>query len=89
MGWPAGAAELAPRGIRLNIVVPGVIQTDMSMEFINKMTAEQRANLEQGYPLGLGSPEDAAHLIAFLLSEESRWITGQTFVLDGGHSIKG
>lgn len=86
---PAAAAELAPRGIRLNIVVPGVIQTDMSMEFINKMTAEQRANLEQGYPLGLGSPEDAAHLIAFLLSEESRWITGQTFVLDGGHSIKG
>lgn len=86
---PAAATELAPRGIRLNIIIPGVIRTDMSLEFLGKMTEQQRENLEKSYPLGLGTAQDAANLIVFLLSEESRWITGQTFVLDGGHSVKG
>jgi NAD(P)-dependent dehydrogenase (short-subunit alcohol dehydrogenase family) len=86
---PAAAAELAARNIRLNALTLGVVRTDMSMEFLGKMSAEQKKSLEGGYPLGLGEPEDAAHFIAYLFSERARWITGQTFVLDGGHSVRG
>jgi NAD(P)-dependent dehydrogenase (short-subunit alcohol dehydrogenase family) len=85
---PAAAAELAPRKIRLNALTLGVVRTDMSREFLDKMNAEQQKSLEEGYPLGLGEPEDAAHFIAYLFSERTRWITGQTFVLDGGHSVR-
>ena len=86
---PSAAAELAARNIRLNAVALGVIRTDMSMEFIGKMSEEQRRSLEGSYPLGLGEPEDAARFILYLLSEKARWITGQTFVLDGGHMVRG
>ena len=86
---PPAAAELAARNIRLNAVALGVIRTDMSMEFIGKMSEEQRKSLEESYPLGLGEPEDASRFIVYLLSENARWITGQTFVLDGGHMVRG
>ncbi|MDR1378933.1 MAG: SDR family oxidoreductase [Synergistaceae bacterium] len=85
---PAAAAELAVRKIRLNALTLGVVRTDMSMEFLDKMSAEQKKSFEEGYPLGLGEPEDAAHFIVYLFSERARWITGQTFVLDGGHSVR-
>ncbi len=85
---PAAAAELAARGIRLNAVTLGVVRTDMSRELIDRMTDEQRQALEDGYPLGLGEPEDAAEFIGYLLSDRARRITGQTFVLDGGHSVR-
>ncbi|MDR3231942.1 MAG: SDR family oxidoreductase [Synergistaceae bacterium] len=85
---PAAAAELAGRKIRLNALALGVVRTDMSMEFIDKMDEGQRRTLEEGYPLGLGDPDDVALFIVYLLSERARWITGQTFVLDGGHSVR-
>jgi NAD(P)-dependent dehydrogenase (short-subunit alcohol dehydrogenase family) len=85
---PAAAAELAMKKIRLNGLALGVVQTDMSMQFIEKMSAAQKEALHAEYPLGLGEPEDAAAFIAYLLSEKGRWITGQTFTLDGGHSIR-
>ena len=85
---PAASAELAMKKIRLNGLVLGVVQTDMSMQFIEKMSAAQKEVLHAEYPLGLGEPEDAAAFIAYLLSEKGRWITGQTFTLDGGHSIR-
>ncbi len=85
---PPAASELAPKRIRLNSLVLGIVTTDMSMEFIGKMTAEQRNDMESGYPLGLGEPNDVASFIRFLLSDESRWITGQAFVADGGHSAR-
>jgi NAD(P)-dependent dehydrogenase (short-subunit alcohol dehydrogenase family) len=85
---PAAAAELVVKKIRLNGLALGVIQTDMSMQFIEKMSVEQKEALHAEYPLGLGEPEDAAGFIVYLLSEKGRWITGQTFTLDGGHSIR-
>ena len=84
---PSAASELAQRNIRLNIVAPGVIKTDMSSEFLNKMSKEQYESLTAAYPLGLGSPEVAANIIYWLLSDESKWVTGQTFIIDGGHII--
>ncbi len=86
---PAAALELVQKKIRLNSIVPGIIETDMSKEFLDKMTEEQRAATEASYPLGLGHPEDAAAIIAWLLSDESRWVTGQSFVIDGGHMVRG
>lgn len=83
------SAELVSRGIRLNIVVPGMIKTDMSENFLKNLSSDRREQFKTTYPLGLGQPEDAASLIAWLLSDESRWATGQSYVLDGGHMIRG
>lgn len=85
---PSAASELAGRGIRLNEVVLGVVQTNMSMGFIGKMDQTQADALNESYPLGLGKPEDAAQMIAYLISEKSSWITGQKYILDGGHSVR-
>ena len=81
------AAELAPKGIRLNAVVLGVVQTEMSQGWISKLTPDQFASISAGYPMGLGKPSDVANAIAFLLSADSSWITGQTLVCDGGHGV--
>jgi NAD(P)-dependent dehydrogenase (short-subunit alcohol dehydrogenase family) len=85
---PAAAAELSVKKIRLNGLILGVVKTDMSMQFIDKMSEEQKEALRAEYPLGLGDPEDVAAFIAYLLSSKARWLTGQTFTLDGGHSAR-
>lgn len=79
------AAELAGRGVRLNLVIPGVVDTKMSTGFLGRMTPEQRSALDQSYPLGIGEPMDVANAIAFFTSDDSRWITGASLLLDGGH----
>ena len=81
------AAELAMKGVRLNAVVLGVVATDMAKSWIDKLAPEQLNALKAGYPFGIGRPEDVARIIAFLLGEDSSWITGQTIVCDGGHSL--
>jgi len=85
----AAAAELMPRHVRLNVVVPGTVDTDMVREFMGRMDVAQRMTFEKSYPLGIGKPEDVADLIAFLLSDRSEWISGQSFVIDGGHLSRG
>ncbi len=72
------AAELSP-GARVNAVLPGGIKTrTTSFLFDNMVESNPR------YLLGDGNPTDIANVIDFLLSEKSRWITGQEFVVDGG-----
>ena len=77
------ALELAPRRIRCNCLCPGTVRTPMLDR--NALTAEQGAHDEATYPLGYGEPEDVANAAVFLLSSASRWITGTSIVLDGGH----
>jgi NAD(P)-dependent dehydrogenase (short-subunit alcohol dehydrogenase family) len=78
------AQELAP-GIRVNAVAPAVIKT----AFARALYEGREAEVSAGYPLGrLGETADVAGPVAFLLSEDAAWITGQTIVIDGGASLR-
>lgn len=77
------AVELAPR-VRVNSVLPGAVETAMAAATLEDPQIRDR--LRADYPLGLGFPEDVAATIAFLISEEARWITGQAFTVDGGRT---
>lgn len=75
------AKELASRNVLANVVAPGYIETDMTAA-INE---EAKAALFAQIPLGrLGTPTDIASLVTFLASDAAAYITGQTFVVDGG-----
>ncbi|TAM04004.1 MAG: 3-oxoacyl-ACP reductase FabG [Paraburkholderia sp.] len=75
------AREIGSRGITVNCVAPGFIDTDMTKD----LPAEQQAALKQQIPLGrLGSPDDIAHAVAFLASPQAGYITGTTLHVNGG-----
>ena len=77
------AVELGPLGITINNVAPGAIATPINQELLNN--PEQLQKVTQNIPLGrLGEPEDVAGLVAFLASDEAKYITGSTFYVDGG-----
>ena len=79
----AAALELAEHGIRVNAIAPGPINTPMLAERLNEPGG--REWLEDKVPMGrLGEPADCARGIAFLLSDESSYITGVTLPIDGG-----
>jgi NAD(P)-dependent dehydrogenase (short-subunit alcohol dehydrogenase family) len=80
------ALELASRKIRVNTVLPALVETDMSNKILEGMNEESKNNILKMHPLGFGKPEDVANAIAFLLSSASSWITGVEFVIDGGYS---
>jgi 3-oxoacyl-[acyl-carrier protein] reductase len=82
------ALELAREGIRVNCVAPGVVRTRMAENAEQVLTSEQYQAIEALHPLGIGTPRDAAHAIAFLLAESGRWITGTTLVVDGGYTAQ-
>src|SRR6202140_4598704 len=79
------AAILGPRGIRVNAVAPGVIDTDMS-NFTKTETGREVALGMQALKR-LGKPEDVADVVAFLASDGARWITGASIPVDGGSKL--
>ncbi len=78
------AKELASKGVTVNVVAPGYIETDMTDVLSDAVKDQTRAAI----PLGrLGSPEDIANAVGFLATTESGYITGQTLYVDGGMGI--
>lgn len=78
------AVELAP-DVRVNSVLPGGVRTPMTEAmYADPVTAER---LTRDYPLGVGLPSDVINAVAFLLSEQARWITGHQLVVDGGRTV--
>src|SRR6202030_3526090 len=79
------AAILGPRGIRVNAVAPGVIDTDMSN--FAKTEAGREVTLGMQALKRIGKPEDVADVVAFLASDAARWITGASIPVDGGSKL--
>ena len=79
------ALELAPKNIRINSVAPSHIKTDMLNSVVDIMGEEHGNALEAKQPLGLGNGDDVANVVAFLLSEAARFITGTSIIADGGY----
>lgn len=75
------AKEVASRGIRVNALAPGFIQTEMTDELNDKIKEQLKSEIPLGY---FGQPEDIAGVVGFLSSSESRYITGQVLTVDGG-----
>ncbi len=79
------ASALGPRGIRVNAVAPGVVETDMSG--FTKTEAGREVALGMQALKRLAQPDDIARVVAFLASEDARWITGDTVKADGGSKL--
>ena len=80
------AVELAPRGIRVNAVSPGVVDTGALVHF--PMREEMIRGAKEGTPAGrMVTPEDVAAAVRFLLSDDAWMIRGHTLVVDGGYSL--
>jgi len=78
------ANELAPSGIRVNCIAPGVIDTEM----LDELPDEIRASLADETPLRrLGTPEDIANVVSFIVSDKASFITGQIITADGGFIV--
>ena len=78
------AKELASRGVTVNAVAPGFIETDMTAAMTDTAKAATLASIPQQR---LGAPEDVAKAVAFLASEEAGYITGQVLAVDGGMAM--
>ncbi len=83
------AAELGPRGIRANAIIPGLIETPQSLDPVNSLGPDGLLRAGKDIPWGrVGRPEEVASAIGFLTSDDSVYITGQSLIVDGGLTIK-
>jgi 3-oxoacyl-[acyl-carrier protein] reductase len=79
------AAELGPRRIRVNAIRPGMVETEGTRS-AGITESDMRKQVEAQTPLGrIGQPRDIANLAVFLASDDSSWITGETFLISGGY----
>lgn len=77
------AAELGPKGVTVNAVAPGPVETEMAKGFLSD--AAVKKSLIERTPLGrIGAPSDIADAVAFLASDDARWVTGQVLQTAGG-----
>ena len=77
------SVELAPN-VRVNSVLPGGMITEMTKNIF--ADEQKKMEFERSYPLGIGTPDDIAPVVEFLLSDYSRWMTGQQVTVDGGRT---
>ena len=82
------AAELAPQDIRVNSILPGFVDTEMTQKWNKIYNEEYIENISNSYPFGIGAPEDIKDLALFLLDDsKSQWITGSEFEINGGANL--
>jgi len=83
------AVELGPRHIRANAVIPGLIETPQSLDPVNSLGPEGLRRAGDDIPWGrVGKPEEVASVIGFLTSDDARYVTGQSLIVDGGLTVK-
>ncbi|MFJ1895056.1 MULTISPECIES: SDR family NAD(P)-dependent oxidoreductase [unclassified Streptomyces] len=83
------ALEVGPRGVRVNAVSPGYIETDLLAEYFEQERPDVRREAESKHILGrLGTPEQVASVVAFLLSDAAGFVTGADWAVDGGVSAR-
>jgi len=80
------AAEYGPRGVRCNAIAPGVIETDMSADKMGNVRFRRTMLETIPLPYATGRPDDIGAAVAYLCSDEARFINGQTLAVDGGWS---
>lgn len=81
------AVEYAKKKVRVNVISPGVVVTPINANQPYIADPDKRAVLENQHPLGLGTTPDVANACVYLLSDASRWVTGQNLIVDGGYTI--
>lgn len=82
------AIELSRRKIRVNCISPGTVLTPMMQNYLSTLSEEEYNKRVGGFPLGLGETTDISSACVFLLSDASRWITGQNLIIDGGFTAQ-
>jgi 3-oxoacyl-[acyl-carrier protein] reductase len=81
----SAALELGPRGVRVNAVLPGVVESPQSLDPVNSGGPQGLVESARAIPLGrVGQPEDVADVVTFLLSDAARYVTAQSLTVDGG-----
>lgn len=82
------AIDYAARQIRVNCVCPGYVETPLVAGYLHQLPDPDRQAIVDAHLLGrLGAPEDIAHAVCFLLSDEAAWITGAVLPVDGGYTV--
>ncbi|MCK8623653.1 SDR family NAD(P)-dependent oxidoreductase [Prevotella sp. E13-27] len=87
-GCRSMAIEYATKKIRINVISPGVVETAINKNQPYLADPDRRKVTESLHPLGIGTTEDIANACIYLLSDASKWITGQNLIVDGGYTIK-
>jgi len=82
------SVELSKYKIRVNCISPGVIKSPLFENYSKQVTSDMSKKVIESHPLGIGSFNDINFSVKFLLSNDSKWITGHNLIIDGGYSVQ-